>query len=270
MKPYLYGRRNSIHIIDIKETLKGLLRAKKFLVQSVARGEEILFVGTKRQAREAIQHYSKRCGMHFVTERWLGGTLTNARTIRSRLDRLRELEELRDSPAWETRYSKKMKSMLSRELRKIDRNLGGIRDLNRLPGALIVVDVRKEQNALREAQSLQIPTICLIDSDSDPDWASIPVPGNDDAMRSIDVVLNFFAEAIEEGKKGRPEPMENAGRNAAGRDGGRRRHEADRAKVEAQGAVAVAPAPAAAAPTPAAPVEAPTADASAEAPAKPE
>ena len=208
MKPYIYGKRNSIHIIDIRETLRGLLYAQQFITRVVAGGSDILFVGTKRQAHASIQEQSARCGMHYVTERWLGGTLTNFRTIRSRLKRLEELEELIVSPRWDTNYSKKMQSTLSRELRKIQRNLNGIRNMSRLPGALVVVDVRKEINAVREAQGLGIPTVCLLDTDSDPDFASIPIPGNDDSMRSIQLVVTKMADAIEEGKRARPEPVE--------------------------------------------------------------
>lgn len=208
MAPYLYGRRNAIHIIDIRETLRGLLRGKKFIAQIVARGGDVLFVGTKRQAREIIQRHTLRCGMHFVTERWLGGTLTNFRTIRSRLQRLEELEALVASPEWETDYSKKMKSTLSRELEKIRRNLDGIRRMNRLPAALVVVDIRKEVNAVREARATGIPTVCLIDTDSDPDLADIPIPGNDDAMRAIELIIRELTDAVEEGKKARPEPVE--------------------------------------------------------------
>ncbi|MBW7904043.1 MAG: 30S ribosomal protein S2 [Phycisphaerae bacterium] len=206
MAPFIYGKRNAIHIIDIRETLRGLLRAQKFLARVVLRGDDVLFVGTKRQAREPVEEAAARCGMHYVSERWLGGTLTNFRTIRSRLQRLEELEALTASPQWETGYSKKMKSMLARELSKIRRNLEGIRRMTRLPGALVVIDVRKEVNALREAKALGIPTICLIDTDSDPDLVSLPIPGNDDAIRSIRFVLGKLADAVEEAKRGRPEP----------------------------------------------------------------
>jgi len=210
MAPFLYGKRNAIHIIDIRETLRGLLKAKKFVAQVVSRGGDVLFIGTKRQAREIVERHARRCGMHFVTERWLGGTLTNFRTIRSRLQRLEELEALVASPEWETGYSKKMKSMLSRELQKIRRNLDGIRRMNRLPAACIMVDVRKEINAVREARAMDVPTICLLDTDSDPDLADIPIPGNDDAMRAIELVMREIADAVEEGKKARPEPVEAA------------------------------------------------------------
>ena len=208
MAPYLYGKRNAIHIIDIRETLRGLLRGKKFITQVVARGGDVLFVGTKRQAREIVQRHAARCGMHYVTERWLGGTLTNFRTIRSRLQRLEELEALVASPEWETDYSKKMKSTLSRELEKIRRNLDGIRRMNRLPAALVVVDVHKEVNAVREARATDVPTVCLIDTDGDPDLADIVIPGNDDAMRAIELIFRELADAVEEGKKARPEPVE--------------------------------------------------------------
>ncbi len=204
MGPYIFGKRNGIHIIDIRETVKGLLRAKKFLAQRVSQGDDVLFVGTKRQAREAVREHTDRCQMHYVIERWLGGTLTNFRTIRSRLQRLEELEGLVAGSEWETGYSKKMKSTLLRELRKIQRNLGGVRRMNRLPGVLVVVDVRKETNALREARHLGIPTICLIDTDSDPGKVDLPIPGNDDSLRSVDVILKHLADAVEAGTRGRP------------------------------------------------------------------
>ena len=203
MAPFIFGKRNLIHIIDIRETLKGLLRAKKFLTQVVSRGEDVLFVGTKRQARHAIEKLAQRCGMHYVTERWLGGTLTNFRTIRSRLQRLEELEAIeRDGKLGE--YSKKMIASLTRERRKIQRNLAGIRNMTRLPGALVVIDVRREHIAVKEAKKLGIPTICLIDTDSDPDFADIPIPGNDDAMRAIEIIVEQLVQAIEEGKRAQP------------------------------------------------------------------
>lgn len=202
MAPYIFGKRNTIHILDIRETVKGLLRAKKFIAQLVAKGEDVLFVGTKRQARLQVETQAKRVGMPFVIERWLGGTLTNFRTIRSRLQRLEELEKAElDGTALQ--YSKKMISMRKRELDKIKTNLDGIRTMTRLPGALIVIDVHREHNAVREARKLSIPTVCLIDTDSDPDFADIPIPGNDDAIRAIDTILVHLADAVEEGKKGR-------------------------------------------------------------------
>lgn len=211
MQPYIFGKRNTIHIIDIRETVRGLLRAKKFVTQVVARGKDVLFVGTKRQARLQVEQQAQRVGMPFVIERWLGGTLTNFRTIRSRLARLEELEAAEnDGTALE--YSKKMIATRARELRKIRRNLQGIRKMEQLPGALVIIDVHREHNAVREAKKLGIPTVCLIDTDSDPDFADVPIPGNDDAIRAIDTILGHLADAVEEGIKARtaPEQTETA------------------------------------------------------------
>lgn len=205
MKGYIFGKRNTIHIIDIRETVKGLLRAKKFIAQIVAKGNDVLFVGTKRQARQHIRQQAGRVGMPFVAERWLGGTLTNFRTVRSRLARLEELEAA-EADGTALQYSKKMIATRARELRKIQRNLEGIRGMARAPGALIVVDVHREGNAVREAKRMGIPTICLIDTDSDPDFADVPIPGNDDAMRAIAVVLGHLADAVGLGLKARREP----------------------------------------------------------------
>jgi small subunit ribosomal protein S2 len=215
MAPYILGKRGLVHIIDIKETLKGLLRAKKLLAQVVASGKDVLFVGTKRQAREIIIKQAARCGMHYVSERWLGGTLTNFRTIRSRLARLEELEALDASGAM-SGYSKKMESTLKRERRKIQRNLEGIRRMSRLPGVLVVVDVRREHIAVKEARKLGIPTVCLIDTDGDPDLVDLVIPGNDDAMRAIEVIISQLADAVMEGTAARTEapPEEEAPRPA--------------------------------------------------------
>ena len=199
MRPYIFATRNQIHVIDIKETVKGLLLAKKFIQNTVAEGKDIVFVGTKRQAQAAIEKHCQEVGMPYVTERWLGGTLTNFRTIRERLKRLIELEGLIESGEIKS-YSKKMESQLMREKRKIYRNLNGIRDMSSLPGAMIVLDVNREKNALHEAKNLGIPTICLIDTDGDPDLADIPIPGNDDSMRSIDLIMRELCAAIKEGK----------------------------------------------------------------------
>ncbi len=202
MAPFIFGKRNTIHIIDIRETVKGLLRARKYISQVVGSGKSVLFVGTKRQARHQIREQATRVNMPFVSERWLGGTLTNFRTIRSRLTRLDELEAaVADGTAQE--YSKKMIASRTRELRKITRNLEGIRSMSTLPGVVVVIDVQRERNAVREAKKLGIPTICLIDTDSDPDYADLPIPGNDDAMRGIEAILTHLADAVEEGLRGR-------------------------------------------------------------------
>jgi small subunit ribosomal protein S2 len=204
MQPYIHGKRNMIHIIDIRETIKGLLRAKKLVQQTVASGRDVLFVGTKRQARHAIMEESTRCGMHYVAERWLGGTLTNFRTIRARLNRLEELEKLWESGQIET-YSKKMKSTLSREKDKIKNNLEGIRKMERMPGVMVIVDTRREHIAVKEARKLGVKTVALIDTDSDPDLIDLPIPGNDDAMRGIEIILKELADSIIDGKSGRGE-----------------------------------------------------------------
>ncbi len=199
MKPYIYGKKNAIHILDIRETLRGLLRAKKYLNQVAAGGSLVLFVGTKRQATDTVQEQAERCGMPFVSERWLGGALTNFRTIRNRLSRLEELEAIRGSDAINT-YSKKMQSALNREYRKIYRNLNGLRSMNRMPECLVIVDPTKERNAVKEAQRLGITTVALIDTDSDPDQIDLPIPGNDDGIRSIELLLSQLADAILAGK----------------------------------------------------------------------
>lgn len=205
MRPYIYGQRNKIHIIDIKETIRGLIRAKKYLMRVAAQGSLVLFVGTKRQAGAAIEELATEAGMPFCTERWLGGTLTNFRTVRSRLKRLEELEGLQESGEIST-YSKKMQSTLMREYRKIYRNLNGIRHMNRLPECLVVVDPGKEKNAVHEAHLLGIKVVSLIDTDSDPDSVDLPIPGNDDSLRSIRLIVEHLIDAVKHGKSLRPEP----------------------------------------------------------------
>ncbi|MAV37894.1 MAG: 30S ribosomal protein S2 [Planctomycetaceae bacterium] len=198
MAPYIYGKKNQIHIIDVRETVRGLLRAKKYLAQVAGAGSLILFVGTKRQASDAIEQQALRCGMPYVSERWLGGALTNFRTIRSRLSRLEELETLRESDELNS-YSKKMQSALNREFRKMHRNLNGIRTMNRLPECVVVFDPKKESNAIREASKLGISTLALIDTDCNPDEIDLPIPGNDDGIRSIEVIARHLADAVAQG-----------------------------------------------------------------------
>jgi small subunit ribosomal protein S2 len=195
MAPYIYARKNQIHIIDIRETIRGLLRAKKYITQVASKGSLVLIVGTKRQASGTVEREAQRCGMPFVSQRWLGGALTNFRTVRSRLGRLEELEELRAGDKID-QYSKKMQSSLNREYRKMYRNLNGLRTMNRLPECVVVIDPNKERNAVREARKLGIATIALIDSDCDPDIVDLPIPGNDDGIRSIEVILQHISEAV--------------------------------------------------------------------------
>ncbi len=235
MRPYIYGKRNMIHIIDLRETVRGLLRSYRFLSQIVSKGQLILFVGTKRQGKDILATQAARCGMPYVNERWLGGTLTNFRTIRNRLNRLKELEgmwlpagdtptkydmtqymstmlneagklDLGKAPETATirNYSKKMVSQLSRELLKIRRNLSGIRDMNRPPEVLVIVDPKREHIAIKEAQRMGVTTIALIDTDSDPDPVDLPIPGNDDSIRSIEVIVAKLADAVLEGRAALP------------------------------------------------------------------
>ncbi len=199
MAPYIYARKNLIHIIDIRETIRGLLRAQKFVRQIASRNGQVLFAGTKRQAADTIEREAARCQMPYVSDRWLGGTLTNFRTIRSRLTRLEELETIRSGDELAT-YSKKMQSALNREYRKMFRNLNGMRSMSQLPRCLFVVDPRKEKNSVREAKKLGITTIALIDTDCDPDWVDLPIPGNDDGIRSIEVIVSLLADAIIAGR----------------------------------------------------------------------
>jgi len=263
MKPYIFGKRNLIHIIDVKETVKGILLAKKFLMRVVAQGQDVLMVGTKRQARKPIEDGAARVNMQWVTERWLGGTLTNFHEIRKRVARLDQLEQMEAEGALDT-YSKKEGASLRREMRKILRNLGGIRRMTKLPGAMFVVDQKREMIAVREAKKLKIPVICLLDTDSDPDLADIPIPGNDDAMRAISLIVNQLCDAVHEGMGARTELAEAADQAPQRRRS--KRATTARADQLAEAAAAAPPAPA---PAVAAPPPPPVAPAPAPAPAVP-
>jgi len=199
MKPYIFGKRGMIHIINVKETLKGLMIAKKLLTTVVSGGRDVVFVGTKRQAKKAVQGASGKCGMHYISERWLGGTLTNFRTIRSRLQRLEDLEAMEASGKIEAQ-SKKQGARLKRELNKIKTNLDGVRKMSRMPGALVAIDAKKEYIALREARKLGIPTIAVIDTDSDPDTVDVAIPANDDSIKALEILMDQLATAIADGK----------------------------------------------------------------------
>jgi small subunit ribosomal protein S2 len=198
MEPYILDKRNKIHIINLRETVRGIIAAYYFARKVVAEGRQVLFVGTKRQAREIIATHALRCEMPFVAERWLGGTLTNLATIRLRVRRLLELEAL-DADGSINTYSKKMQSSLNREKRKIKRNLDGIRNMEDRPGALFIIDPTLERNAVAEARRLAIPTIAMLDTDADPTEIDVPIPANDDAIRSIDLVVSKVADGCLEG-----------------------------------------------------------------------
>jgi len=200
MEPFIFGKRNLIHIIDVRETLKGLVRACNFLTQVSAQGGQVVFVGTKRQAKSIVQREAERSENHYVAERWLGGSLTNLHTIRKRLKRLVELETLEETGEIE-RHSKKQVSRLRRERRKIFTNLNGLRKMEKIPAALIAVDIRREHIAIREARKCGIPVIALVDTDCDPGLVDIVIPGNDDAFRSIEIILGALADALLSGKE---------------------------------------------------------------------
>jgi small subunit ribosomal protein S2 len=198
MKPYIFARRNLIHIIDLKETLRGLIKATTFLHRLTAEGHQVLFVGTKRQAQTVMSECARRVGMPYVAERWLGGTLTNFATVRTRLSRLVELEDAEKNVA-SLGLSKKAMAALMRERRKIFRNLDGIRNMERIPGAIVVVDPKKEKNAVKEAAKLGVPVVAVLDTDCDPTEIDIPIPGNDDSMRSIQLLMTRLTDAIATG-----------------------------------------------------------------------
>jgi len=199
MAPFIFAKRGNIHIIDVKKTLKGLLIAKQLLAEVVSSGKDVVFVGTKRQAQKAVENIAEKCGMHYVSQRWLGGMLTNFRTIRSRLQRLEQLEAMVEDGTLDSE-SKKQASRLKREMRKIKANLQGVRNMSRLPGVVVVVDAKKEYLALREAEKLDIATIGLLDTDSDPDTVDVAIPANDDSIRAVDLLLNELADAVAIGK----------------------------------------------------------------------
>lgn len=199
MRPFIFAERNGIHIIDLQQTVGKLEEAYNFARDTVAAGGTILFVGTKRQAQDTIQAEALRCGMPYVTQRWLGGTLTNFRTIRSRIDYMIKLEERQASGELD-KLPKKEALQLSRELLKLQSRLGGLREMRRLPKALFVVDTHHETNAINEAKILQIPVIAMCDTNSDPDPIAYPIPANDDAIRAIKLITSKIADAIIEGK----------------------------------------------------------------------
>lgn len=199
MRPYIYGRRSQIHIIDLRQTVRGLLRATHFLAGLTATGAQILFVGTKRQIKTVVEEQARRCQMPYVSERWIGGTLTNFTVIKPRLEKLKELEEIETSGALQA-MPKKQQSNYRRERRKLTRNLDGIRTLTGLPGAVVVVDPRREDIAMKEAHRMGIPTVCILDTDCDPELADIVIPANDDAMTSINLLMGKLADAVIEGR----------------------------------------------------------------------
>ena len=195
MKPYIFGERNGVYILDLKQTVIDADQAYTFLKETAAKGGTILFVGTKKQAQEAIKTQAERCGMPYIAERWLGGMLTNFTTMRSRIDRMEELEAMVEDGRMAT-LPKKEQAVLGKELEKLQRNLGGVRDMKSLPQALFVVDTKREELAVREANRLHIPVVGLLDTNSDPDVIDYGIPANDDAIRSVALLTELVADAI--------------------------------------------------------------------------
>ncbi|OQY94258.1 MAG: 30S ribosomal protein S2 [Anaerolineae bacterium UTCFX2] len=209
MKPYIFTERNSIHIIDLQKTVKTLQQAYSLVRDTVAEGGTVLFVGTKRQAQETIQEEAERAGMPYVTVRWLGGMLTNWRTIRARINELERLERMRERGDF-GRVTKKEALMLSREIERLETLLGGIREMNNLPDLLFVVDVRREATAIHEANLLKIPVLALVDTNCDPRNVDYVIPSNDDAIRAIKLLVSKIADAAIEGKAMRKDLPEEA------------------------------------------------------------
>ena len=199
MKAYIFGERNGIYIIDLAKTAKLFREAEQFATNLAAEGRTVLFVGTKRQAQDAIAEEAQRCGMFFVNQRWLGGLLTNFTTIQRSLTRLRDLEAMETDGRYET-LSKKEIAQLEKEKRKLQKNLEGIRNMARLPDALFVVDTRKEKIAVDEARKLKIPVIGVVDTNCDPDEVDFVIPGNDDALRAIRLFASRIADAVTAGR----------------------------------------------------------------------
>lgn len=199
MTPYIFTQRNGIHIIDLQQTIGNLHEYHDMIVKIVADGGTVLFVGTKRQAQETIAREAERCGMPHVNQRWLGGTLTNWRTIRDRIEALKKLEASRDKGEFAL-MTKREGLMLERKIEKLQLRLGGIRDMKRLPQVLVVVDTKREFTAVKEANTLHIPVMALVDTNANPDEIDYVIPGNDDAMRSIKLIVSALADAVIEGQ----------------------------------------------------------------------
>jgi small subunit ribosomal protein S2 len=200
MAQYIFTERNGIYIIDLQKTVKMVEEAYNFVRNTVSEGNTILFVGTKKQAQESIKEEAERCGMFYVNQRWLGGMLTNFQTIRKRVQRLRELEEMEANNTFEVLPKKEVSRLLG-EKQKLERFLGGIKEMDKLPGALFVVDPRKERIAVKEAQILNIPIIAIVDTNCDPDEIDYVIPGNDDAIRAVKLLTNKIADAVIEGNQ---------------------------------------------------------------------
>ena len=208
MAEYIFQARNGIHIIDLQKTSKKLDEAYAFMREQAEEGKTILFVGTKKQAQDCVKEAAEKSGMFYVNQRWLGGTLTNFQTIRRRIDRLKELEQMEQDGTFEV-LPKKEVVLLRKEMDKLNKNLGGIKEMTELPGLLFVIDPKKEHNAILEARKLNIPIVGLVDTNCNPDDVDYCIPGNDDAIRAVKLISDCMANAIIEGKQGESLEMEN-------------------------------------------------------------
>ena len=211
MAPYIFAERNGIYIIDLQKTVKKVDEAYAAVADFISEGGQILFVGTKKQAQESIKEEAERCGMFYVNERWLGGMLTNFKTIRTRIERLKELEKMQEDGTFEV-LPKKEVAVLLHEKEKLDKNLGGIKEMTRIPDVMFVVDPRKEKIAIQEAHILGIPVVAIVDTNCDPEEVDYVIPGNDDAIRAVKLIASKIADAVIEAKQGeqQAEAEENA------------------------------------------------------------
>jgi small subunit ribosomal protein S2 len=200
MKEYIFGQRNGIYIIDLQKTIRIVKESLQFVEDSVAQGKEVLMVGTKKQAQDIIKDYAEKCEAHYVNQRWLGGLLTNFGVIRSSVERLIEMDEMKEDGRWDL-LSKKEQSRMDKVFRKLTKNLGGIKNMTKLPGVMFVIDSTKEDIAILEAKRLNIPVVSIVDTNGDPEGIDYPIPGNDDAVRAIELFTLKIADAILEGKK---------------------------------------------------------------------
>ena len=201
MAKYIFTERNGIYIIDLQKTVKKLDEAYNYVKEVAAEGGDILFVGTKKQAQEAIKEEAERVGMYYVNARWLGGMLTNFKTMRGRVERLNQLKKMQEDGTFDMLPKKEVMKHLG-EIAKLEKYLGGVKEMKKLPGALFIVDPRKERNAIAEAHKLGIPVVAIADTNCDPDEIDYPIPGNDDAIRAIKLISGVMANAIQEGKQG--------------------------------------------------------------------
>ncbi len=209
MKPYIWGERNGIYIIDLTQTTQLLNDAYEVVKKAASQGKKIVFVGTKKQAADIVQEEAQRCGAYFINRRWLGGTLTNFETIRTRINKLRELEEMKNSGHFD-RLPKKEVAVLTRQLLKLERSLGGVKDMRGMPDLLFIVDQKREINAVLEANKAGVPVIAVVDTNCDPEKIDYVIPGNDDAIRAIRLITRNIADAILEGKNLRSSEAEKA------------------------------------------------------------